>query len=103
MLAKVVHVASSFMVSCSFFLLSFLYFLYISGSLCQLIYSDGSEYVGEFWKDKRHGTGVMMYADGSKYEGEWKNDKRHGNGKLSTPDRKVEGFWENDKFVEKDE
>jgi hypothetical protein len=34
-------------------------------------------YTGEWYKDKRHGDGVMEYTDGSIYMGEWYHDTEY--------------------------
>lgn len=44
-------------------------------------YPDGSRYVGEVKKGKRHGIGTIYYASGDQYyDGEWKKDEIHGEG-----------------------
>jgi hypothetical protein len=46
-----------------------------------LRYTDGM-YVGQYFKDMRHGHGTMTYNDKSMYIGDWWEDKRQGRGKL---------------------
>lgn len=41
----------------------------------QLIYEDGTRYVGSWHDGQRHGSGVIINGDGQvEYAGEWKND-----------------------------
>ena len=40
------------------------------------IFSDGSRYEGEFYKNKRSGFGIFKNKIGDKYIGQWKNNKR---------------------------
>ena len=36
-----------------------------------LIWADGKEYTGEFWRDERHGNGKFTWKDSREYEGGW--------------------------------
>jgi hypothetical protein len=61
-------------------------------------WDDGSQYVGEYKNDKRHGQGTLTWIDGNKYEGEWQNDKRHGQGTYTyVYGDKYVGEFKNDK------
>ena len=56
---------------------------------CQ--YSNGGDYIGQWWYDRRHGFGRMVTMDNAlggliKYEGPWRHDKEHGNGRCRFPD-----------------
>lgn len=60
-----------------------------------LVYKDGSKYIGELKNDIRNGKGLFIFPAAGKdktkqYEGYWVDDKMHGEGKL------VEGnkIWE---------
>ena len=49
-----------------------------------MVYADGSEYVGQWVKDKREGRGTMTWKtpEGvASYEGEWLNDFKSGHGR----------------------
>ena len=35
------------------------------------IYTDGTEYNGDFKYDEKHGHGILKFADGSWYEGDF--------------------------------
>lgn len=52
-----------------------------------LQWSNGDNYVGQFWKGARHGNGTKTWASNTQYSGQWLNDKKNGHGKL----KKVEG------------
>jgi hypothetical protein len=58
------------------------------------IYSDGSEYIGEFKDDLPNGQGTQIYPDGGRYIGEFKDGKKHGRGieGVDGGDGKV-GYW----------
>nr|XP_023414897.1 radial spoke head 1 homolog isoform X2 [Loxodonta africana] len=43
-------------------------------------FKNGARYIGEYFKNKKHGQGTFIYPDGSRYEGEWADDQRHGHG-----------------------
>ena len=43
--------------------------------LDQLLYHDGTKYVGEV---KRDGKGIFYDSDGSIYDGEWLEDQKSG-------------------------
>ncbi len=63
-------------------------------------YPDGTEYVGDWKENQRHGYGVWTRPDGMRYDGEWQYDKPHGQGVLTYPDgRKRIGIWEVGKFL----
>lgn len=47
---------------------------------CKVIYSNGDEYVGDFFNDKKAGTGKYVWADGSSYEGGFTAGVREGTG-----------------------
>ena len=44
----------------------------------ELLYSDGSKYVGEFLAGKRHGKGIFTEREGSEYYGHFVDDLSHG-------------------------
>jgi hypothetical protein len=44
-------------------------------------YDNGNIYEGEFHKEKRHGTGVLLLKNGDRYEGMWFDDLKEGPGK----------------------
>ena len=47
------------------------------------IYENGECYIGEWLRDQRHGKGKLYFKNGTiKYEGDFVNDKMEGNGKL---------------------
>lgn len=52
-------------------------FLYGRHGRC--VYVDGSEYLGDWSQDQRHGWGVFHTADGQQYEGEWRDNMMSGN------------------------
>ena len=62
------------------------------------IFSDGTEYDGE-WKDgKKHGQGILIGDDGKMYEGEWKDGKPNGQGTETWSNgKRYEGEWKNGK------
>jgi hypothetical protein len=60
----------------------------------------GTIYKGAFYRNARHGQGVLTCADGSKYEGSWANDMQHGDGFYADAHgNKTGGRWENSAFV----
>lgn len=63
----------------------------------KMIYSDGTEYQGQFMNSKRSGNGSMKYLDGRRFEGQWMNDLENGPGKIITY-----GFWNDGKLVSQD-
>jgi hypothetical protein len=67
------------------------------------IFDSGNKYIGEFKENMRNGQGTYTFADGDKYVGEFEYGNFHGQGILfikSTGSR-LEGVWENDRFVRK--
>ena len=62
------------------------------------IFSDGTEYDGE-WKDgKKHGQGILICYDGAMFAGEWKKGRPNGQGTETRPNgQKYEGEWKNGK------
>jgi len=73
-----------------------------SNCMGQRIFSNGSQYVGQFVGGLRHGQGSHTYSNGAEYVGNWANDKRHGQGifemKTALMDIVQDGLWENDVF-----
>ena len=58
-------------------------------------FKNGARYTGEYFKNKKHGTGTFIYPDGSKYEGQWGDDQRNGWGKYTFVNGDYyEGEWE---------
>jgi hypothetical protein len=53
-------------------------------------YPDGGSYSGEFAQGFEHGQGIRIYNDGSKYEGRFRYGKRDGQGILYFPNGKTE-------------
>ncbi|KAK2197248.1 bifunctional DENN domain [Babesia duncani] len=61
--------------------------------------SDGSNYKGEWARDKRHGVGTLVSTrDNYMYSGSWKFDYKHGHGILETKDYKYTGFFKRNKM-----
>lgn len=57
-------------------------------------------YEGQWYKDKRHGHGVLRVPGHYTYCGEWSHNSRTGNGILMYEDgRREEGAWENGQLV----
>ena len=52
----------------------------------------GSQYVGDWEKNREHGVGVHTYNDGSMYEGEYQNASRHGKGIFVSAEKDYEGI-----------
>jgi hypothetical protein len=65
-------------------------------------YPDGTTSSGQWWDGKLNGLGTTKYAGGDTYVGEFKNHMKHGQGiyTRSTGER-LEGIFENDKFIRK--
>ena len=69
----------------------------------EIVYSDGSRYIGEVRGDRPHGMGKMYYANSYEYFGEWENGQKNGVGKLSYPSSSTRqtafyfGEWKDDK------
>eukprot|EP00520_Triparma_pacifica_P015759 CAMPEP_0118651438 /NCGR_PEP_ID=MMETSP0785-20121206/10787_1 /TAXON_ID=91992 /ORGANISM="Bolidomonas pacifica, Strain CCMP 1866" /LENGTH=345 /DNA_ID=CAMNT_0006543893 /DNA_START=50 /DNA_END=1084 /DNA_ORIENTATION=+ len=62
----------------------------------------GSNYKGEWKKNKKWGFGTQRYRKGDVYEGEWENDRRSGKGtyyvlKNNKLSKEYAGDWLNDK------
>jgi hypothetical protein len=74
----------------------------IHSAIVTIKYPNGSIYVGQVLKGKKHGTGTLTELSGATYRGEWKNDMRNGQGfqtlvlgyKLAGDD--YNGEWLND-------
>lgn len=47
---------------------------------CKVIYANGDEYTGDFFNDKKSGSGKYVWADGSSYEGDFAAGVREGTG-----------------------
>jgi hypothetical protein len=68
-----------------------------------LVYTEGSQYEGDWKNGKRHGQGILVLFshDGkptSGYTGEWRNDTMHGHGVFIWPEGyKYEGDWKDGK------
>jgi radial spoke head protein 1 len=46
----------------------------------RMVYPDGSRYIGRWVNGKRSGVGRYVYKDGSSYDGSWLKDEKHGSG-----------------------
>ena len=47
-------------------------------------YNDGSEYIGDFKRNKKHGYGLWVSCNNSQYEGYWFEGQRDGEGVFVT-------------------
>ena len=45
----------------------------------------GDKYVGDWYRNSKHGQGTLYYSSGCVYTGDWINDKVEGQGKLVFP------------------
>ena len=45
-----------------------------------MYYVDGTEYVGNWKNDNKHGYGTEYYPDGTVYNGNWSNGKKTAKG-----------------------
>jgi hypothetical protein len=43
-------------------------------------FSNGDQYKGEYYDNRRHGKGIYNYANGGVYEGEYKDGIKDGKG-----------------------
>lgn len=48
--------------------------------LGQMLYPDGTRYIGDWRKDMKHGEGMYYYINGDTYQGAWYKNFRHGVG-----------------------
>ena len=64
------------------------------------ILGGNARYSGEFVRGTRCGYGIMKYDNGDEYVGDWFDDRRHGTGKLTYPDGRSDvAVWCHDAFV----
>ncbi|XP_056611816.1 radial spoke head 1 homolog isoform X2 [Triplophysa dalaica] len=57
-------------------------------------FKNGARYIGEWYRNLKHGQGVFYYPDGSKYEGSWLDDLRQGHGVYTYPNGDIyNGEW----------
>ncbi len=58
-------------------------------------------YSGNFVDDSMSGKGTMRYKDNSKYIGNWKDNLKHGYGTLYLPNGEIDkdGLWSNDSII----
>ena len=63
-----------------------------------LYYTNGDIYTGLWENGERHGTGVYIWGcDGSNYNGEWYRDRKQGKGRLFWLDgASYDGYWKDD-------
>ena len=62
----------------------------------QLVFPDGSKYIGEVLNGKLHGKGCYWWKDGRKYNGEYNSNVISGKGVFEWPDgRKYDGEYFN--------
>jgi len=61
-----------------------------------MIWTNGSEYTGQFTDNKVHGDGCYLFPNGDKYEGEFSEHKITGYGKLTKSNGETfEGKYQN--------
>ena len=49
----------------------------------EIIFKNGSRFIGEMHEDCWHGKGCFIYNDGKMYKGNFKNGKQHGYGEIT--------------------
>jgi len=56
---------------------------------------NGDQYVGNWYRGKRHGQGIYYFANGSIYQGEWVDGALSGQGSIHIPIKKwsYAGMW----------
>lgn len=60
------------------------------------VWSDGTKYEGDWFRDMEYGKGEKRFANGDSYRGEWKEGCFHGQGMYRWADGTVhEGMWDN--------
>ena len=62
----------------------------------EIIYDDGSKYIGDIVNGKRHGQGAYIWADGRKYVGGFENNRASGGWFFKTSDHKVWVYQDSD-------
>merc|ERR1712048_1025591 len=63
-------------------------------------WSDGRLYEGNYFEDKKHGTGCFTWPDGRRYDGQWKDGKQDGFGRYINTNKKVRhGEWKDGKRI----
>ncbi|CDW91017.1 UNKNOWN [Stylonychia lemnae] len=69
----------------------------IKSGIGEMQYYDGSNYIGEWHIDKKHGHGTYISNAKDKYMGQWFDDMKQGKGKIEYQDGKIyEGDWKFD-------
>jgi len=64
-------------------------------------YSDGTHYVGTFFKGKPQGEGTVRFPNGNRYEGEWQQHAPHGRGTMHYVNGRVlQAQWERGSPIE---
>ena len=59
------------------------------------VFQSGAQYVGQYDKNKKHGSGTFYYPDGSVFKGEYADDHRNGKGTYTYPNGDTfEGHWQ---------
>lgn len=51
----------------------------------RIIYTDGSEYIGEWYRDEKTGQGTMFFSNGSEFKGHW-HENCPSDGVMTYPD-----------------
>ena len=60
-------------------------------------FQDDSFYVGQWYRQKKHGHGLITWKNNKKYEGEFKDDLANGQGKFTDQNITYDGNWVNNK------
>ncbi|XP_056008218.1 MORN repeat-containing protein 1-like isoform X3 [Ostrea edulis] len=66
----------------------------IDGSGTRFFSQTGNKYMGQFSMGELHGRGIMTYIDGSVYEGEWYKNRKHGYGVMRTNKTEADEIYE---------
>ena len=62
-------------------------------------WNNGSEYEGEYYRNKREGYGKLKYKNGLSFRGDFKNGKPEGIGTMEYKGKQFEGEFRNGHFV----
>lgn len=64
-------------------------------------WSNGCNYVGDFWQNQKHGRGHEKYATGDEYRGQFLHNLPHGRGSYTKKDGAViRGLFHEGRLVE---